>query len=265
MNSAKPLAGRVAIVTGAGAGIGRAIALAYAEAGAKVVVASRTPASVEAVVDEVKGNGGEALGVGCDVGVRDQVFDMVDRAVAAFGGVDILVNNAQAFGTSSNPTPTVVLTPVEDTDEEELEVTFRTGATATLWGMKAAFPHMKASGYGRIINLGSPAGYSGAEGMAAYNMTKEAVRALTRTAAREWGKYGITANALVPFLETHSSRSSLTQARVPLDAIVRQIPVRRWGTPELDLAPLAVFIAGEGSGYITGMSFMVDGGALMTP
>jgi len=265
MEGARSLEGKVAIVTGASAGIGRAIALAYAQAGAKVVVASRTRSKVDALVEEIRAGGGEAIGATCDVGHRDQVFATVDAAVGAFGTVHVLVNNAQGFGTAAKPTTSPMLTPLEDFNEEEWDHTFRTGVTASLWGMKAVFPHMKRQGYGRIINLASSAGYTGAPGMAAYNATKEAIRALTRTAAREWSQHGITSNVLVPFLETASSSDSLSQAPVPVEAILGTIPMKRWGTAERDLAPLAVFIAGEGSGYITGMSFMVDGGQAMFP
>src|SRR5687768_5375071 len=105
--------GKVAIVTGAGRGIGRGIAITYGRAGAKVVVASRTPASVESVVREIKSEGGTALGVTCDVGQREQVFDAVSGAVHEFGTVDILVNNAQAFGPAAKPSSTWILQPLE--------------------------------------------------------------------------------------------------------------------------------------------------------
>src|SRR5581483_6037095 len=125
----------------------------------------------------------------------DQVYSMVEQAVQAFGGVDILVNAAQGFGTERNPVATTVLQPLETFDEEEWEYTYRTGLLGTLWAMKATFPHMKDRG-GKIINFSSTAGLASNPGSAAYNMTKEAVRSLTRTAAREWGKYKININAI---------------------------------------------------------------------
>ena len=175
--------GKVGIVTGAGRGIGRGIAIAYGRAGVKVVVASRSQSTVDKVVKEIKGEGGTAFGVMCDVGKRDQVFSMVDKAVAEFGTVDILVNNAQAFGPSQAPTSSGAMYPLEDFPEDEWEHINRTGLLATLWGMKAVFPHMKKHG-GKIINMASMSGQVGFAGFAAYNAVKEGIRGLTRTAAR---------------------------------------------------------------------------------
>jgi NAD(P)-dependent dehydrogenase (short-subunit alcohol dehydrogenase family) len=265
MSAERPLDGKVIIVTGAGAGIGRGLALAYGQAGAKVVVASRTPATVEEVTQEIRAAGGEATGVPCDVGHRDQVYAMVDRTIEAYGALHVLVNNAKGFGTAAKPTISPVMRPFEETDEAEWDFTFRTGATATLWSMKAAFPHMKAAGYGRVINMSSAVGQTGAERRVAYNATKEAIRAMTRTAAREWGPYGITVNAISPFI--HTRLIDILQRKMPeqYDEVVKAVPVRRAGTTERDLAPLAIFLAGEGSGYMTGQTFMVDGGSYITP
>ena len=151
-----------------------------------MVVASRTKSTIDSTVAEIQAEGSTALGIPCDVGRRDDVFAAVAKTVIAFATVDILVNNAQGFGTERRPTPTPLPTPLESIDEEEREYTFRTGVLATLWGMKAVFPHMKDRG-GKIINFGSHLGQIGGEGTAAYNATKEAIRALSRTAAREWG------------------------------------------------------------------------------
>ena len=137
------LEGKVAIVTGAGRGIGKAIAKVYAREGAKVVLASRTQANIDKVVDEIKAEGNVALGIATDVGKKADIFSMVAKTVEAFGPVDILVNNAQGFGTEKNPRASTIPTPLEDTDDEEWDYTFRTGASATLWGMQAVFPYMK--------------------------------------------------------------------------------------------------------------------------
>src|SRR5690349_17261072 len=122
------LDGKAAIVTGAGRGIGRAIAKVFGREGASVVVASRTPANVDSVVAEIRAEGNTAIGVPTDVGHKDEVFNMVAKCVEAFGTVDILVNNAQGFGTEANPRASTIPTPLEDTDDAEWDYTFRTGA-----------------------------------------------------------------------------------------------------------------------------------------
>jgi NAD(P)-dependent dehydrogenase (short-subunit alcohol dehydrogenase family) len=256
------LAGKTAIVTGAGRGIGRGIAVAFAHEGASVVVASRTKATVDSAVSEIVAEGGNAIGVACDVGRRDEIFAMVKTAVDAFGAVDILVNNAQGFGKASQPTSTPELTPLEDFDEDEWEYTFRTGALATLWGMKAVFPSMKDRG-GKIINFGSSLGQIGGEGTAAYNATKEAIRALSRTAAREWGKYKINVNVINPAVMTDAMLGYLNAHPEQAEAMLGQVPLRRWGDPVKDAGGLAVFLASSDADYLTGMTFQLDGGGSM--
>jgi NAD(P)-dependent dehydrogenase (short-subunit alcohol dehydrogenase family) len=259
------LDGKVAIVTGAGRGIGRAIALAYGKAGAKVAVASRTPSTVEAVTAEIRAAGGEAIGIACDVGQRDQVFATVRRTVETWGTVHILANVAQGFGTEARPRASTVFMACEDTDEDEWEYTFRTGATASLWFMKAVFPYMKAQRYGKVINFASSSGQIGFEGNTCYNVTKEAIRALTRTAAREWGQYGINVNVINPALETRAFDAWKAARPEFVEALKQKIPMRRLGDPEADGGPLAVFLAGPGSDYITGSTFMLEGGMHTLP
>ncbi|MBI1179701.1 MAG: SDR family oxidoreductase [Alphaproteobacteria bacterium] len=261
----KSLENKVAIVTGAGRGIGRGIALAYGREGAKVVVASRTKSTVEDVAKEIRDAGGEAIGVACDVGQRDQVFACVQKAVETYGTVHILVNNAQGFGTEDSPQPSTVFMACEDTDENEWEYTFRTGATASLWFMKAVFPHMKKQNYGKIINFASSSGQMGFPGNTCYNSTKEAIRALTRTAANEWGQYGITVNVINPALETRAFDAWKTARPDFVEALKERIPMRRLGDPEKDAGPLAVFLASPGSDYMTGGTFMLEGGMHTLP
>jgi 2-hydroxycyclohexanecarboxyl-CoA dehydrogenase len=254
------LENKVAIVTGAGRGIGRAIALGYAREGAQVVVVSRTPATVDDVVAEIIDAGGTAVAAPCDVGHREQVFAAVDKAIDAFGTVHILVNNAQGFGTEESPQPSTVFVACEDTNEDEWEYTFRTGATASLWFMKAVFPYMKKQQYGKVINFASSSGQVGFPGNTCYNITKEAIRALSRTAAREWGQHGINVNVINPALETRAFDAWKSARPDFVEALKEQIPMRRLGDPELDGVPLAVFLASSGSDYITGDTFMLEGG-----
>ena len=257
------LDGKVAIVTGAGRGIGKGIAKVFAREGAKVVVASRTPATVASVVAEIEAEGFIAFGVVVDVSNKEQIFNMVAETVKKFGTVDILVNNAQGFGTQSAPRSSTKFMTVEEYPDDEIEYIFRTGAMSTLWGMQAVFPAMKAKGWGKIINFSSTSGILGTTGNTAYNMAKEAVRSLSRTAANEWGQYGINVNIISPTLRTDAFEAWEVDRPEFVKALRENLPMRRLGDPEVDGGPLAVFLASHGSDYITGMTFMLNGGKMM--
>lgn len=257
------LEGKVAIVTGAGRGIGRAIAKGYADAGAKVVLASRTASTVESVAVDLRIAGGEVLAVPCDVGDRAQIESMVSRGVAEFGPIDILVNNAQGFGTQAKPESSTSFIGVEDTDTAMVDYMFRTGALATLWGMQAVFPCMKERGYGKIINLTSTSGILGTIGNTSYNIAKEAIRALTRTAANEWGQYGINVNNISPTLRTDAFEAWEENRPEFVRKLRESLPMRRLGEPEGDGIPLAIFLASSGSDFMTGQTFMLNGGKVM--
>ena len=148
---------------------------------------------------------------------------------------------------------------------DEWEYTLRTGPTASLWFMKAAFPHMKAQKYGKVINFASSSGQIGFEGNTCYNAAKEAIRALSRTAAREWGQYGINVNVINPALETRAFDAWKTARPDFVEALKQKIPMRRLGNPDRDAGPLAVFLAGPGSDYMTGSTFMLEGGMHTLP
>lgn len=258
------LTGKVAIVTGASRGIGRGIAKAFGVEGASVIVTSLTAAGGERVASEIVAEGGSAVNAVVDVGDRGAVFAMVERAVETFGKLDILVNNAQGFGPASKPAGAPVIQPLETFDEDEWEYTFRTGLLGTLWGMKAAFPHMKQEG-GKIINFASEFGIVGNEGAAAYNSTKEAIRALSRTAAREWGQHRINVNVITPLVRTDALEAFERADPEKMNAMIQQIPMRRFGDPLRDAGSMAVFLASAESDYLTGMNFMLDGGHCMFP
>ena len=233
-------------MTGAGRGIGRATAKLFAAEGAKVAVVSRTPANVDAVAADITAAGGTAIGVVCDVGDASQIKAAVDTVVSAYGGIDILVNNA--FD-SSAPFSSVI-----DLSAEQLQCNFDTGPIAYLRMMQAAYPYLKASGEGRIVNFGSMAGVIGLAGYTPYNMAKEAVRALTRTAAREWGPDKITVNNVLPVAETWGPEADVPPPTNPLG---------RYGSPEDDVAPVVLFLASKDSQFITGSSLTPDGGSII--
>ena len=258
------LDGKVAIVTGAGRGIGRAISLALAAEGARVVVASRTASTVATVVEEIESGGGSALGVTCDVADREQIHDMVAATIAHFGSLDILINNAQGFGTKEQPEGSPGFLALETFPEDVWDYTFSTGLKATLYAMQAAFPHLKERG-GKIINFGSGNGLGAMKGTAAYNATKEGIRALSRTAAAEWGKYNICVNVIVPTMVTDSARSFLAARPGIEEKLIAQIPLRRLGDVDHDIGPVAVFLSSSDSDFVNGQTINVDGGQFLRP
>ena len=166
-------------------------------------------------------------------------------------------------GTEAAPVGTTVLEPLEDYRVDQWEYTLRTGPTATMWAMKAAFPHMRERG-GKIINLASEAGMVGAAGSAAYNAAKEAIRALSRTAAREWGQYGINVNVISPSIRTDSMAAYWEQLPELEVSVLRELPLRRFGGPK-DVGGLAVFLASGDSDFITGATIMIGSGKFMSP
>jgi NAD(P)-dependent dehydrogenase (short-subunit alcohol dehydrogenase family) len=258
------LQGKTAIVTGAGRGIGRAIAELYAREGASVVIASIGEEECAAAVGAITAAGGTAAAKRTNVGKRDDVEAMVAFTVETYGGIDILVNNAQSWGTPIRPTPQPVPTPIEEVDEAELDWTFDTGFRGTWWAMRAAFPHLRARG-GRIINFGSAYGQMGYSGTVAYNVTKEAIRALSRTAAREWAPHGVTVNVITPAAHTDASRAIAETQPEALAAILATFPLGRLGEPDTEIAPAALFLASDEARYITGQTLGVDGGVFLHP
>lgn len=246
------LADRVAIVTGAGDGIGRGIARRFAAEGAAVLVAELDAENGAAVADELRDEfGARALFLQTDVRHKDQVLAMVERAVSELGGIDILVNNAwggTGLARFQNKTDAQI--------QHGLDLTVWPG----FWSMQAAFPHMRAMGWGRIINICSLNGVNAHMGSLEYNLGKEALRTITRTAAREWAPLGICANVICPGAATSAYRA-FAKANPEMAEITRlSNPMQRMGDPEFDIGPVAVFLASDECRYVTGNTLFVDGG-----
>ena len=243
------LNGKVAIITGAGLGIGRGIAERYIEEGAQVVVAELLPDAGKEAADAL---GANAFFVETDASDKDSVENMVRATVEQFGTVDILVNNAWGGGRISR---------IEDKTVELMNHGLAIGFLGPFWAMNAAHPIMKEKQWGRIVNICSLNGVNAHMGTAEYNTSKEALRAATRTAAREWAKDGITANVICPAAKSNSFKQTM-RAHPELIASTDAVnPMGRIGDCYEDIAPVALFLASEDCRYLTGNTLFVDGGS----
>ena len=241
------LEGRVALVTGAGAGIGEGIARRFTDEGARVVVAELDQAAGQAVAENVGG-----IFVRTDVADRAQVENAVQTALSEYGTIDIVVNNAWGGGAIGR---------VENKTDEQLAQGIAVGYYGPYWAMRASFPHMKARGWGRVVNLCSLNGVNAHVGTLEYNTAKEALRTLTRTAAREWAATGVTVNALCPAAKSQAFFRAIGDYP-ELEAMADAAnPMGRMGDPYDDIAPVAVFLASEACRYLTGNTLFVDGGS----
>jgi NAD(P)-dependent dehydrogenase (short-subunit alcohol dehydrogenase family) len=243
---------RVALVTGAGQGIGRGIALVFAREGAKVCVAELKAYRGERTAEEIRAAGGEAFAVSADVGARADVERMIEETVGRYGTVDVLVNNAHGFGARA---------PLEQIPDEQFDLSWVSGVKGTWWAMCAARPHMAARGRGRIINMVSLAAERGDAGLGEYGAAKAGIASLTRSAAREWGRQGITANAIAPGAWTKRGQDYAARDPEGFARAMATRPIGRLGDPEADIAPVALFLATDDSQFVTGHVFYVDGGA----
>jgi NAD(P)-dependent dehydrogenase (short-subunit alcohol dehydrogenase family) len=240
------LEGEVAVVTGAGRGIGRAIALGLAGAGAAVAILERDADTGARTVEAIRATGGDALVVTGDVRERAACEAVVAAAVEQFGGVDVLVNNAQHVPTGT----------LDSCTDDDLYAAWESGALAAFRLMQLCHPLMTARGGGSIVNLASGAGTEGLAGLGAYAVAKEGIRALTKVAMREWGVDGIRVNTVCPWARTEFW-DDLTEREQ--QARVRRNPLRRIGEPE-EIAAVVVFLAGRAGSYVTGQTIHVDGG-----
>jgi NAD(P)-dependent dehydrogenase (short-subunit alcohol dehydrogenase family) len=247
------LEGKVSVITGASRGIGRAIALSFADAGAKVVLASRKQAGLEVVAEEIISAGGEALPLAAHTGDQSAVNHLINEAIEVFGGIDILVNNA-----ATNPH----FGPILTADEGQWAKILDTNLVGYFRVAKTCAQAMIQRGGGKIINLASVAGKIPLPGMGIYCVSKAGVLMLTKVLAVELAEQNIQVNAIAPgFVKTRFS-SVLWQTPSIHDSTVKKIPQQRIADPK-EITGAALFLASSASSYVTGETIIVDGGQLL--
>jgi 3-oxoacyl-[acyl-carrier protein] reductase len=246
------LKNKVAIVTGASKGIGKAIAISFAKEGASVVLASRSLNVLETIAQEIKAAGGEAMAVSVDVRKVESINEMIKKAVAHYGRLDLLVNNAGI--TMGGPS--------EDLSPEDWRAALETDLFSVFFASQAAGRVMIPQGGGNIINISSVNGILAAPKRAAYCASKAAVNELTKVLAIEWADRKIRVNAIAPgYVRTELVQDVIDKGAISLEAILRRTPQGRIGEVE-DISALAVYIASDESSYMTGSIVNIDGGWL---
>ncbi len=245
------LDGRRALVTGAARGIGRAIALALADAGADVALGLRVVSDAGDLAERIEAMGRRVHRVQMDLLQLDQVRAAVDEVTAVFGGIDILVNNA-GIGPPEKP--------AEDWEEADFDATFGLNVKGLMFASQAVAHVMIRQRSGTIINLSSQAGFIALPGEAIYCASKAAVSHLTKCHAVEWGRHGITVNAVAPtFIRTPGTEPALSDPVFKADVIERIAGVHRIGEP-VDVAGAVIYLASPAASLVTGTTLLVDGG-----
>lgn len=245
------LIGKVALVTGAGQGVGQGIAFALASAGAKVALFGRTASKLEDSAKEIRNRGSEALVLSGDVCSSDDLANAVTETIRTFGGIDVLVNNAQQ----------VPLGKLAQVTDEAFELGFRSGPLAALRLMKLVQPSMAERGGGTIFNLVSSAGVRwDMSGYGAYGSIKQAMRPLTRAAAAEWGTDNIRVLSIAPHAKSPGLEGWIEKNPQEAEAFFRTIPLRRVGECEEDIGQAVVALCQPELGYLTGATIPLDGG-----
>ena len=250
MTSGFDLSGRVAIVTGASRGIGKAIAEAYARAGAKVVLSSRKQAALDEVARSIRAAGGEAVGIAAHNGDKQALYALAQATVERFGRLDILVNNA-----ATNPHFGTLL----EADDSFWRKTIDVNLMGNVWLTQAAVKQMRAGGGGKVINVASIVGLNPGRYQGIYSATKAGVISLTKTLATELGPDNIQVNAIAPGLVKTKFAQALWGNEDLLAHVLARTPAGRIGQPD-DIAGIALYLASSASDYTTGAVIVVDGG-----
>ena len=245
---------KVAIVTGASKGIGEAMARGLAEFGAKVVISSRKRESVDAVAESFQNDGLEAIAIAANMGNVEEAQTLIDQTVDAYGGIDIIINNAAA-----NP----VFGPIQNTEERAFDKILDVNLKGPFELCKKAYPILKQRGGGSIINISSIGGLTPERGIGIYSVSKAGLINLTKAMAQDWGADNIRVNAICPGLIKTKFSEALWGNEPILDRFLQQIPLNRVGTSD-DVAGLAVYLASDAAAYCTGGVYLIDGGYTAT-
>lgn len=241
---------KVALVTGASKGIGAAMARGLAEFGASVVLCSRKQDAVDAVADELRRDGLDAIAIAANVGNPDDIQALLEQLLDARGGIDILINNAAA-----NP----VYGPLQETDERAFDKIIDINLKGPFDLCKRVYPIMRQRGGGSIMHISSIGGLTPEAGIGIYSVSKAALINLTKAMAQDWGADHIRVNAICPGLIQTRFSEALWRDDATRERFQQRIPLGRIGRPE-DLVGLAVYLASDASGYCSGGVYMVDGG-----
>lgn len=244
------MTGKVALITGSTKGIGRSIAEEMARLGAKVVISSRKADACEQVAGELKEQGYEAIAIPCNVGRKDELQNLVDKTLGAWGQIDVLVCNA-----ATNP----VYGPTAEMTDEAWDKIMDTNVKGTFWLTNMVLPGMAERGEGAVVLLSSIAGIRGNTTIGTYGVSKAAEAALARNLAVEWGPRGIRINSIAPGIIKTDFAKALWEDPVRIKRAEEKTPLRRIGEP-VDIAGLAVFLSTKASAYITGQVIVADGG-----
>ena len=243
------LSGQVAIVTGTSRGLGQYFARALARAGADMVLTSRKRETLAAFEAEVQSLGRKTVALELDVRDQKSIEKMADAAHAAFGRIDILINNAGCN----------VRKPALDITWDDWNLVLDTNLRGSFFVAQAVARHMIARKYGRIINVGSVTSVAGYAGLAPYGASRGGIRQLTMSLADDWGKHGVTVNCLAPGWFRTEQNKVLYEDTEWVEYVCERIPLKRPGQPN-DLDGAIVFLASESSRYVTGQTILVDGG-----
>jgi 2-deoxy-D-gluconate 3-dehydrogenase len=244
-----PLAGRVAVVTGASRGLGRAMAVALAGAGADVAVAARARTDLEETAHQVEALGRRALALVTDVASFPSVETLMARTVDALGRLDVVVNNAGIARVA----------PLAEASLDDWRTILDVNLSGVFHGCRAAAPYLIRQKSGKVINLASVLAAAGLPGYTMYAATKGGVISLTRALAVEWARHNIQVNAIAPgWFVTEMNETAFADPRIH-ERLTRDIPARRTGRLD-EIGPLAVYLASSGSDFMTGQTVFLDGG-----